>query len=135
MFPQAQRSQLLVVEAGDELVVYDQARHRAHRLNATAAMVWRHCNGETSVADLARLLEKEFGLSGDEDLIWLALNRLKTAHLLHGPLDRRATDSVSRRRVVRKLALTTTLTFLLPVVTSLIAPTPLMSQSLCCNCW
>lgn len=134
MLPQARTDKLLVQEVGDELVVYDQVRHRAHRLNATAAAVWRHCDGETSVADLTSLLAGKFDLPPDEDLIWLALDRLEMARLLRTPVYRPATEPVSRRAVMQKIGVAGTLAFLLPVITSMTAPTPAMSQSACASC-
>jgi hypothetical protein len=46
MFPRARAENLTVRVLGDETLVYDQERHKAHCLNATAALVWRHCNGK-----------------------------------------------------------------------------------------
>jgi hypothetical protein len=128
-FP-TRRDRLLIQEVGDELVVYDEQRHQAHSLNRTAALVWRHCDGHSSITELAALLESELGIQADEGLVWLALNRLEKAHLLREPLTRpRIGAGISRRQVVRKLGLVGTLTFLVPVVTTLIAPTPAMAQS------
>jgi hypothetical protein len=137
MLPQARTEKLLIQEVGDELIVYDETRDRAHRLNATATTVWRHCDGKTDVADLACLLAKKLDLPPEEDLIWLALSRLDTAHLLRGPVQQPDAASVSRRTVVRKIGTVGTLALLLPVVTSIMAPTPAMSQScgVSCCCW
>jgi hypothetical protein len=131
MLPQARTDKLLVQDIGDELIVYDQLRHRAHRLNDTASTVWRHCDGETGIADLASILASKLGMPPNEDLIWLALSRLERAHLLRGSLDRSIMGPVSRREVMRKIGAVGTLTFLLPVVTSISAPTPAMAQSSC----
>jgi hypothetical protein len=137
MLPQARTEKLLIQEVGDELIVYDETRDRAHRLNATATTVWRHCDGKTDVADLTRLLAKKLDLPPEEDLIWLALSRLEAAHLLCGPVRHPDAASVSRRAVMRKIGMVGTLTLLLPVVTSIMAPTPAMSQScgVTCCCW
>src|SRR5438309_1783566 len=106
MLPEAVHSNLLVTEVTDELVVYDQMRDRAHSLNSTAALVWRHCDGQTAVADLAALVHRELGLPADDDLVWLALDRLDKAHLLRASVERPSDSaSVSRRSVIRKLGL------------------------------
>lgn len=52
MLPTARRTGVLVRALGDELIVFDRATLRAHRLNPTAAAVWRACDGATSVAGL-----------------------------------------------------------------------------------
>jgi hypothetical protein len=129
MRPQARQDQLLMREVGDELVVYDQERHRAHRLNRTAALVWRHCDGQTTVAELAELLHHEFNLPANEEVIWLALDRLEKAHLLQERLPRSTKAAgVSRRQVMRRLGRTAAVA-LLPVVATLVAPTPAMAQT------
>ena len=54
------RHDRLVVEAvSDELVVYDLDRGTVHLLNPVAALVWKHCDGRTTVAQLASLLHAE----------------------------------------------------------------------------
>ena len=42
---------LIVREVDGETLVYDRRRHKAHCLNRAAALVWRQCDGTTSVAD------------------------------------------------------------------------------------
>ena len=37
MTPQSRKEQLLTQRVGDELVIYDERTHEAHRLNRTAA--------------------------------------------------------------------------------------------------
>lgn len=128
MTPEARHDDLLVQAVGDELVVYDQKRHRVHRLNRTAALVWRHCDGRTGAADMAALLQKECGLPADEEVVGLALARLAKARLLREERPE-AIAPVTRRQVVRKLSLVGALVLLLPAVTSITAPTPAMAQS------
>ena len=48
--PAARTSGLVVRELAEETLVYDEERHRAHCLNRTAALVWRHCDGKTPVS-------------------------------------------------------------------------------------
>lgn len=134
MRPHARKDGLLVQEVGDELVIYDQERHRAHRLNQTAALVFRHCDGQTTVKELATLLQTELDVPADEEMVWLALDRLDKAHLLRERLTRPAgVAGVSRRQVVRRLAKTAALA-LLPVVTTLMAPTPAMAGTVVLGC-
>ncbi|MCS6860092.1 MAG: PqqD family protein [Abditibacteriales bacterium] len=130
MLPEARKDKLLVQDVGDELVVYDQERHRAHRLNRTAAFVWRHCDSQKTAAEVAALLESELNVPANEELVWWTLNRLDKARLLQEPLAQPAeAASISRRQVVRKLGLVGGLALLLPVVTSIVAPTPAMAAS------
>jgi len=125
MNPKARQDDLLIEEVADELVVYDRQRSRAHSLNRTAALVWRHCDGQRSIADLAALLRAELDPVADEDLVLVAIDRLEAIHLLEEPFGRTADQArTSRRQVVRKVGRVGVLTLLLPVVTTLVAPTP-----------
>ncbi len=122
MNPHARQDNLVVQEVGDELVVYDKERYRAHRLNRSAALVWRHCDGKTTVADLAALLQSELNAPADKGLVWLALDQLGKAHLLREKMTRPTnTRGVSRRQILRKLGAAAA-AVLVPVVTSLVAP-------------
>jgi Coenzyme PQQ synthesis protein D (PqqD) len=131
MTPKAREDGLLVQEVGDEVVIYDQERQVIHSLNATAALVWRHCNGQTSISDIAALLYRETQLPANGELVWLALARLGEARLLREQVTR-PTDAVTltRRQLIRKLGLTGRLVLLLPIVASITAPTPAMALTL-----
>src|SRR5437870_3077851 len=78
----ARRDRLLVEDVRQELVVYDLERWTVHLLNPVAALVWRCCDGRTTVARLAALLRDELELSANEDLVLLALDELESKHLL-----------------------------------------------------
>jgi Coenzyme PQQ synthesis protein D (PqqD) len=127
MFPKARQEKLVVREFADELLVYDKERHEAHCLNRTAALVWKHCDGRTSVAEISRRLANEMagGAPVDERLVWYALNQFKRDHLLEEKLEVPAgmlmNGGLNRRQVMRVLGISIVA---LPLVTSLIAPTP-----------
>jgi hypothetical protein len=128
MLPSARNETLLVEILEDETLVYDLVRHRAHCLNRSAALIWRHCDGKTGIAAIAAAAGRELGQTLDEAAVRLALDRLDRAHLLvRGP--GRRSESISRREVAKKLALTGSLAVLLPAVTSIIAPTPAQAAS------
>ncbi len=130
MLPEARRDGLLVHEVDGEMVVYDRDRHRAHRLNQTAALVWSNCDGTTSVAEIAAQLATELELPVDEDVVWLALDRLERTNLLRRPVTRPAdAKHLSRRQVMEKLAWVGAASLLLPVVSSITSPTPAMANS------
>ena len=112
MEPQARRDRLITQSVGDELVVYDEERHVAHRLNLPAAAVWRLADGHRTVSDLAALLQEELGGSVDEGLVYVALDELQTANLLSSGVPPEM-ERVSRRQMIATLAT------LLPVVASI----------------
>ncbi len=126
MRPTARRDGLLSRELQGEVVVYDLERHEAHCLNPAAAIVFRHSDGQTSVADIAGRLHTELELPPDERLVWLALERLDEAGLLERPPD---PTGWSRRETVRRMVLG--LSVLLPAVTSILVPTPAEAAVTC----
>lgn len=117
----ARHDELVVQELPDEVLVYDLRKHKAHCLNPTAAFVWKHCDGQKTTAEMARLMEKEWGKPVSEDVIWMALKQLSKADLLKQEIVRPAgVADVSRRAAVRKLGLATALA--LPLITSIVSP-------------
>ncbi len=128
MQPKARHRNVIVREIAGEFVLYDEKTQRAHELNAAAASVWRHCDAKTSIGDLAAALAIETALPADEEVVHLALDQLSKAGLLEGPHE--AFEArMSRRQIVHRLGLAGSLAFLLPVVSTLVAPSPAMAQS------
>ena len=128
--PLARQTELVVQELSDETLVYDLERDRAYCLNRASALIWRSCDGRTGVEELARTLERELGLPADEDVVWLALKGLQKAHLLQESVIPRWLESLyTRRQVLRKMGLFGA-AVLLPVITTVVAPTA--AQALTC---
>lgn len=127
--PNARRERLLVEGLAEETLVYDLDSNKAHSLNASAALVWRNCDGRKSVREAARIISRELSVPESEDLVLLALARLETARLLADYIPK---SEVTRRAVLKKLALTVGMSALLPVVHSIVAPTPAQTQT-CIN--
>jgi hypothetical protein len=121
---------VVLTELDDELLVYDQARHRAHCLNRTAGFIWRHCDGTNDVADLAQLTEEAFGSPADESFVWLALKQLLRARLLEPGLE--PPDDVersTRRQLLLRIGRTSAVALLAPVVASITAPLAVAAAS------
>jgi hypothetical protein len=120
--PRARQEKLLVHELTDEVLVYDLKSHKAHCLNKTAALVWNRCDGQSSVSEIARLLEEKLETELDENVVRLALQQLDRAHLLGETAPRLGeTSPVSRRQLMRTLGWSAAAA--LPLVTSILAPT------------
>ncbi len=45
-----------------EAVIYDNAHHAMHYLNATAALIWQCCDGVSAVKDIAARFAADCGL-------------------------------------------------------------------------
>jgi hypothetical protein len=119
MRPRAKRSGFLLRPVGDQLVVFDQARQRLHVLSRTAAVVWRHCDGERTVTELIEPVGRELGVPAEESLITLALEQLDEAQLLEVHLARASgADSLSRREMLHRAAAALAAGVLLPTITS-----------------
>ena len=131
LVPPARRTEsegLVVTElpddvAPDEVVVYDCERHHAHTLNRVAALVWKACDGERTVADIARVVGDERGSPVDERVVWLAVQNLSEKHLLIGALSRRWAPTLTRRELVQLGGIAA-----LPVIASVVVP-PASAQS------
>ena len=120
--PKARRNQLVRKELGREMLVYDRNSDKAHCLNAPAALVWAHCDGLTTVAEMARLLEDEMRAPVADEVVWFALEQLRKSSLLQEPWTRPSqVAQMSRRVMVRRLGIAAAVT--VPLVTSIIAPT------------
>src|SRR5262249_57163726 len=91
MKPEKRREGLVVKELPEEILVYDLERHKAHCLNPAAAVVFKHSNGERSVAELARLLRREVRPSPGQARVPLArVPRGQAGHRVEGRGARRA---------------------------------------------
>lgn len=117
--PLAREADLVVQKFPDEVMVYDLRNHKAHCLNQTAALVWRHCDGQRSVSEIAALLAQETDSPVSEEVVWYALDKLSKAALLEEKVAVPFTDAMSRRRMVKRVGALV----VLPAVISLIAPT------------
>lgn len=117
----ARQDQLITKEVAGELIVYDRESHRAHCLNSTAAFVWTHCDGRTSVARMARLLEDEIKAKVEPDIILYALEQLNNSKLLDDSYAVIAPKQDLSRRAVVRMGVAAALT--VPFISSITAPT------------
>jgi hypothetical protein len=119
--PLARKEGLIVQELPDEVLVYDAASDKAHCLNQTAALVWKHCDGQTDVAEIAKLVGEELHASVKNEFVWLALDQLEKEALLEKETEfSLQTMGISRREVIKRIGLASVVA--LPIVTSLLNP-------------
>jgi hypothetical protein len=132
--PRARQDGLLVDTVGEELLLYDQESHTAHCLSPVAACVWRHCDGEHDLAELAVLA----GVG--EELIASALYELREKDLLDAEpvLTQSTISGESRREAIGRVARYGAVAAAGSMVVSATAATPAMASSgettLCCQC-
>jgi PqqD family protein of HPr-rel-A system len=59
-------SEVLELDMGDGVILYNHDSSLVHHLNPSAALVWQLCDGQATVADLARDIAEEYHLEGSE---------------------------------------------------------------------
>lgn len=120
--PLARREGLLSAELDGEVLIYDEDREMACRLNRTAAQVWRLSDGERTVAELADLVSEE---RPDVDLVLVALDQLRESGLLEDGYPERDTETVEldRRRFMKRLGAVGAAAAIVPVVEAVAMPT------------
>ncbi len=130
--PVARRKNLIVKELPDETLIYDLDSDEAHCLNQTAALVWKNCDGETTVPALCGLLELEASSPVAPEVVWLALDQLYKFRLLEQSPARPAhLAGIKRRELIKRIGL---VALTLPVIMSVSAPTSAQAGSPCsCN--
>jgi hypothetical protein len=108
---------------GDGLGVFDREQKRSYVLNATSALVFQHCDGQTSPRQLAELLRQKLNVpqARAEELTRLALEELQRAHLLQTGAGQipPPEPGLSRRQTLTGLASAGLSLLLLPMVTAL----------------
>jgi hypothetical protein len=128
--PCARRNEILSAKLVADTMIYDKVSHRAHVLNQTVALVWESADGRNSVDDIAQILHRELGLPADRSVVLLALQELEKSGLLQEPVRAEASpERLTRRQVAQRLACAGASLALIPMVTSVLAPTPAMAQS------
>jgi hypothetical protein len=131
--PQARRSGLIIQEVDSEILIYDQDTDKAHCLNQTAAKIWKYCDGETTLSDACSALSRELETAVDEKLVWYAVDQFSKDNLLEQQITPPAfiIAGMNRRQMVRTLGLAAIVA--VPLVTSIVAPTPAQAATCVAN--
>ncbi len=123
--PRARKDGLLEETVGEELLLYDRDSHTAHCLSSIAAGVWRHCDGERNISELAELTE------ANEELVANALYELHEKDLLAAEpeLAQSPVLGISRREAISRVARIGAAAAAAPLIVSATAATPAMASS------
>lgn len=118
--PRARQASLVVKEVEDETLVYDLETDKAHCLNSTAARVWKSCDGQTTVTEIAAQLSSPGRSAVDESVVWLALDQLEKFKLLDAaPAKPDFLSGLTRRQMVARLGIAAVA---LPAIVSIVSP-------------
>lgn len=112
-FPVARVDDLVVEDVGEELLIYDKTTNRGHCLSATAAKVWRACDGYTSTDVLGT------GLDLDPETLAQVLDELDSNSLLRDTPQ----NGQTRREMTAKAAKLGAAASI-PFIYSVLAPVP-----------
>ena len=120
--PRSRTEGLVVRQAGEELLVYDLERHRAHCLNRAAAIVWGECNGVRTIEEIAERVGKETNETVNAEWVTFALKQLEESDLLAARFGfGKNLKGISRREMARRFGWGAVAA--VPLVSSILAPT------------
>ena len=130
--PTARRTNLVIQETGNEILVYDLSTNKAACLNEISAFVWQNCDGSNSIADIAQALGRKTNGDVNDELVWLAIDELSKHELIEEDISTNGVfGDMSRRQIIKKVGLGTMVA--LPLIATLIAPSALHAQSCLAN--
>jgi Coenzyme PQQ synthesis protein D (PqqD) len=112
-----QSDKLVLEDVRDELMIYDSDRNKAFCLNQTAAFVWKHADGNTTVAEIAQQMGQQMNEPVNEHLVWFALDVLSKDGLLAPAITvPPAVSGLTRRDMLQKIGVGA---MAIPMVTAL----------------
>lgn len=126
--PCARQEGLLFTPLNDELVIYDTERNKAHSLNRVARLVWKYCDGQTTVSQIQQNVAQELQAPVDEQVIWLALQQLERNRLLEERVQA-PVNLISRREAAKRFGKIAGI--VVPLVASTMIPPAVAAGSTC----
>lgn len=128
MKPISLKNNVLVQQLDKELLLYDLSRDKVFCLNETSLMVWNLCDGKNTVEDIRREISLRLKTNISEEMIWLALDKLKNEQLLSNHQGFRINfNGLNRREVIKNAGFATMVA--LPLISAVISPTAAAAQS------
>jgi hypothetical protein len=118
-----------IERSADEILAVKTESFEAHALNQSAAVVYDLCDGTTSRAEMAAEVHRRTGLPADEEIVDLALSELVETGLVVMEGEAEAVPAVTRRSLIRRLALTSAATMMLPVIETVLVPSVASAQT------
>ena len=123
---------LCTEEIGDEILVYDELRHKAFCLNATSAAIWKLCDGAHTVEQIAASVTFRLAMPVAEEVVLFALEELRRDNLVETEADVSTKPILSRRELMQKLGIGAAM--LLPIIAPIVAPKAAQAYSGCVDC-
>lgn len=115
-----QSDHIAVQDVEPETLIYDERSHKAWCLNHSSACIWRLCDGQNTIVQIAAIAATKLGSPITEDLVLLTLAELTEKGLLLPEAAEFLPQGISRRLMIGRVGLTAAA--LLPVIAALTAP-------------
>src|SRR5262245_63985595 len=106
--PRIQKRGLIVRELDDEILIYNTETNNAHCLNRTAALIWKECDGRSTVPEISNNLSRRLGASINDQMVWFALKQFDRDGLLENKVTIPAELvrlGLNRRQVMKAMGL------------------------------
>lgn len=130
--PNSRKANIVVQDLENEVFIYDLTINKVYCLNQTAGLVYQLCDGRRTAAEICDLMSKELKKEVSEDLVWLAIDRLKKDDLLENAKElSNHFEGLTRREVVKRVGLASMIA--LPVISGFVSPTATNAASGCVN--
>ena len=120
--PRVRTTNIVTLESGKELLVYDLGEHKAFQFNETVSLIWQNCDGQKSVEEF--IFEQQM----PEEFVLAGIERLRKENLLVDNAELFPKEKISRRKLIVAASATA---IALPIITALVAPTAAHAQSAC----
>lgn len=132
--PIARKSDIVVQEYGDQILIFDLKTNKAFDLNETSTLIWQLSTGEKNISEIVDSVSKKLNSPVNEEFVWLALEKLRKENLLENVNEiANLYQGLSRREIIKRGALASIVA--LPMISSLVAPVAANAQSsvICVN--
>jgi hypothetical protein len=121
------RARFIVEHIGTETLLYDEIRHKGFCLNQISGLIWRLAEKPHTLKRLSELTTNELQHPVTEDIVRFTLAELHRDGLLESEYEVHDVHIPTRRELVKKLGVGAAL--MMPLVTSIFAPTPAFAAS------
>lgn len=132
-YPRSRNENIILQEVDGDLLIFDLVSNKAYCLNETSAIVWKSCDGEKSVEDIAHNLGREMKAKVGEDVVWLSLKELESANLLVNPVSENKFAGLTRRQIIKEIGFAAMIA--LPLISAVVVPSSTEASQAFCNCF
>ncbi len=128
--PLARKTDIVVQDLDNEILIYDLRENKAFTLNETSATIWQLSKGDKTISEIADILSAKFNSQINDEFVFLAIEQFHKENLvenfdeMHGLF-----SGFSRRAIIKRVGFATAVA--LPMLFSVIAPSSISAQSAC----